>query len=76
MRICGPTARPEFTQLDLEMSFVDQEDVLALTEELYTGMIESVAPHKTLRKPFPRLTHAEAMSRYASDNPTCVSGWR
>ena len=61
--------QPEFTQLDLEMSFVDQEDVLALTEELYTGMIETVAPHKKLRKPFPRLTHAEAMSRYASDKP-------
>ena len=61
--------QPEFTQLDLEMSFVDQEDVLALTEELYTGMIESVAPHKRLRKPFPRLTHAEAMARYASDKP-------
>ena len=61
--------QPEFTQLDLEMSFVDQEDVLALTEELYTGMIETVAPHKKLRKPFPRLTHAEAMARYASDKP-------
>ena len=61
--------QPEFTQLDLEMSFVDQEDVLALTEELYTGMIEAVAPHKKLRKPFPRLTHAEAMARYASDKP-------
>ena len=61
--------QPEFTQLDLEMSFVDQEDVLSLTEELYTGMIETVAPHKKLRKPFPRLTHAEAMARYASDKP-------
>ena len=61
--------QPEFTQLDLEMSFVDQEDVLALTEELYTGMIETVAPDKKLRKPFPRLTHAEAMSKYASDKP-------
>ena len=61
--------QPEFTQLDLEMSFVDQEDVLSLTEELYTGMIEAVAPHKKLRKPFPRLTHAEAMARYASDKP-------
>jgi aspartyl-tRNA synthetase len=61
--------QPEFTQLDLEMSFVDQEDVLALTEELYTGMIETVAPEKNLRKPFPRLTHAEAMARYASDKP-------
>ena len=61
--------QPEFTQLDLEMSFVDQEDVLALTEELYTGMIETVAPEKKLRKPFPRLTHAEAIARYASDKP-------
>ncbi len=61
--------QPEFTQLDLEMSFVDQEDVLALTEELYTGMIEAVAPEKKLRKPFPRLTHAEAMAGYASDKP-------
>ena len=61
--------QPEFTQLDLEMSFVDQEDVLSLTEELYTGMIEKVAPDKKLRKPFPRLTHAEAMSRFASDKP-------
>ena len=61
--------QPEFTQLDLEMSFVDQEDVLALTEELYTGMIESVAPRKKLRKPFPRLTHAEAIARFASDKP-------
>ena len=61
--------QPEFTQLDLEMSFVDQEDVLSLTEELYTGMIEAVAPNKKLRKPFLRLTHAEAMSRFASDKP-------
>ena len=61
--------QPEFTQLDLEMSFVDQEDVLALTEELYTGMIELVAPGKRLRKPFPRLNHAEAMAKYASDKP-------
>ena len=61
--------QPEFTQLDLEMSFVDQEDVLSLTEALYTGMIETVAPDKKLRKPFPRLTHAEAMKRYASDKP-------
>lgn len=61
--------QPEFTQLDLEMSFVEEEDILALTEELYTGMLETVAPGKKLRKPFPRLTHAEAMERYASDKP-------
>ena len=61
--------QPEFTQLDLEMSFVDQEDILQLTEELYTGMIESVAPEKKLLKPFPRLTYREAMARYGSDKP-------
>ena len=61
--------QPEFTQLDLEMSFVDEEDVLELTEELYTGLVESVAPDKKLRKPFPRLTHDDAMERYASDKP-------
>ena len=61
--------QPEFTQLDLEMSFVDEDDILALTEELYTGMVESVAPNKKLRKPFPRMTHAEAMTRFASDKP-------
>ena len=59
----------EFTQLDLEMSFVEEDDILDLTEELYTGMIESVAPDKKIRKPFPRISHAEAMERYASDKP-------
>lgn len=61
--------QPEFTQLDLEMSFVEEEDILGLTEELYTGMIEAVAPEKNLIKPFPRFTYDEAMSRYGSDKP-------
>jgi aspartyl-tRNA synthetase len=61
--------QPEFTQLDLEMSFVDEEDILQLTEELYTGMIETVVPDKTLIKPFPRLNYADAMERYGSDKP-------
>lgn len=61
--------QPEFTQLDLEMSFVDEEDILSLAEELYTSMIETVAPEKKLTKPFPRLTHQEAMARYGSDKP-------
>ncbi|SUZ89717.1 uncharacterized protein METZ01_LOCUS42571, partial [marine metagenome] len=59
----------EFTQLDLEMSFVEENDILDLTEHLYTGMIESVASEKTLRRPFVRITHAEAMERYATDKP-------
>ena len=59
----------EFTQLDLEMSFVEETDILDLTEELYIGMIESVSPEKKLRKPFPRISYDEAMDRYASDKP-------
>ena len=61
--------QPEFTQLDLEMSFVDEDDVLALTEELYTSLIEAVTPQKKLLKPFPRLTYDEALARFATDKP-------
>ncbi len=61
--------QPEFTQLDLEMSFVEQEDILSLTERLYTELIETLTPEKRLTKPFPRLTYHEAMDRYGSDKP-------
>jgi aspartyl-tRNA synthetase len=61
--------QPEFTQLDLEMSFVDQEDVLQLTEELFTALIEDLSPKKLLFKPFPRLSYHEAMDNYGSDKP-------
>ena len=61
--------QPEFTQLDLEMSFVQQEDVLDLTEDLYTGLVEGLFPDKRLLKPFPRMTHAEAMDRFGTDKP-------
>ena len=61
--------QPEFTQLDLEMSFVDENDVLSLTEDLYTSMIETVTPNKKFTKPFPRLTYDEAVSKYGSDKP-------
>ena len=61
--------QPEFTQLDLEMSFVEEEDILRLTEELYTGMLESVVPDRTIIKPFPRLEYADAMNQYGSDKP-------
>ena len=61
--------QPEFTQLDLEMSFVEEEDILRLTEELYTGMLESLVPDRTIIKPFPRLEYADAMNRYGSDKP-------
>jgi aspartyl-tRNA synthetase len=61
--------QPEFTQLDLEMSFVEEEDILQLTEELYTGLVAQVSPGKRVITPFPRLSYAEAMDRYGSDKP-------
>jgi aspartyl-tRNA synthetase len=61
--------QPEFTQLDMEMSFVDQEDVLALIERLFTALCRTIVPHKRLPTPFRRLTYAEAMERYGSDKP-------
>jgi aspartyl-tRNA synthetase len=61
--------QPEFTQLDMEMSFVDQEDVLNLIERLFVELAREVTPHKRLVTPFPRLTYAEAIERYGSDKP-------
>ena len=62
----------EFTQLDVEMSFVDREDVLQLTEGLFTALVEALSAEtgRTLMyKPFPRLSYREAMERYGSDKP-------
>ncbi|OGB73327.1 hypothetical protein A3K24_00395 [candidate division Kazan bacterium RIFCSPHIGHO2_01_FULL_44_14] len=62
--------QPEFTQLDLEMSFVTEEDVLQLTEELVTQLVKTLYPDKKLlQQPFPRLTYAEALKKYKSDKP-------
>ena len=61
--------QPEFTQLDLEMSFVDEEDILGLTEQLYTSTLEMICPDKKITKPFQRLTYQDALARYASDKP-------
>ncbi len=61
--------QPEFTQLDLEMSFVDEEDILGLLEELFTAMIETITPEKKVLKPFPRLSYAETVERYGTDKP-------
>jgi aspartyl-tRNA synthetase len=62
--------QPEFTQLDLEMSFVQRDDVLALVEELYTEMIPAVAPNKKLlSSPWPKLSYREAMEKYGTDKP-------
>ncbi len=62
--------QPEFTQLDLEMSFVEQEDILTLTEELFTTMVKKLFPNKKITKtPWPRLTYKEAITKYKSDKP-------
>jgi aspartyl-tRNA synthetase len=62
--------QPEFTQLDLEMSFVEREDVMVLTEDLFTTMVENLLPEKRiLQKPWPRLTYQEAMDRFGRDDP-------
>ena len=61
--------QPEFTQLDLEMSFVNEEDVLGLIEGLYTGMVRELTPEFKVKTPFPRLSYDDAMARYGSDKP-------
>ncbi len=62
--------QPEFTQLDLEMSFVEREDVMALNETLMRELVKAVAPDKTIMaEPFPRLLYKDAMEWYGSDKP-------
>jgi len=61
--------QPEFTQLDLEMSFIDVDDILRLMEELFTATVEAIKPEMKVLKPFPRLSFAEAMERYGTDKP-------
>lgn len=60
----------EFTQLDLEMSFVTQEDILNLTEELFSALVKQIFPKKHITKaPWPRITHKEAIEKYKTDKP-------
>jgi aspartyl-tRNA synthetase len=62
--------QPEFTQLDLEMSYVHRDDVLAMVEGLYTELIPAVAPHKKImHSPWPKLAYREALERFGSDKP-------
>jgi aspartyl-tRNA synthetase len=61
--------QPEHTQLDLEMSFVEQEDVLSLMEDLFTRLVADVGPDKHVPSPWPRLTYDEAMARFGTDKP-------
>jgi aspartyl-tRNA synthetase len=61
--------QPEFTQLDLEMSFASENDIMDLFEELFTGLAAELRPDLKLVTPFPRITYEEAVRRYGSDKP-------
>jgi aspartyl-tRNA synthetase len=62
--------QPEFTQLDLEMSFVEREDVMELNEKLLIDLAKDIYPEKEIQEiPFPRLTYKEAMRKYNTDRP-------
>jgi len=62
--------QPEFTQLDIEMSFVERGDVMGLIEDMYTKMVTKLVPHKRLlQTPWPRISYQEAMQRFGKDNP-------
>ncbi len=61
--------QPEFTQLDMEMSFVERDDVMALVEGLMIGIVENVSDRTLITKPFPRIPYREAMDKYGSDKP-------
>ncbi len=61
--------QPEFTQLDLEMSFVESNDILELIEEMLIEQVETLTEKKVWKKPFPRLKYQDAMAKYGSDKP-------
>lgn len=65
--------QPEFTQLDMEMSFVTQEDIFALTEELFRKIFKELKGID-IPSPFPRMTHAEVMEKYNTDKPDIRNG--
>jgi aspartyl-tRNA synthetase len=60
--------QPEFTQIDLEMSFVDRDDILQLTEEIFENVFKDVLK-KDIKVPFDRMTYTEAIEKYGSDKP-------
>jgi aspartyl-tRNA synthetase len=68
--------QPEFTQLDLEMSFVDEEDILCLMEELFLALMKEIRPDIKINQPFPHLSYAEAMRDYGTDKPDLRFGMR
>ena len=68
--------QPEFTQLDLEMSFVDEEDIICLIEELFIALMKDIRPDIKVVQPFPHLSYAEAMRDYGTDKPDIRFGMK
>lgn len=68
MKICGADRQPEFTQIDLEMSFVDVDDVIDVNERLLYKLFKELL-NVEIPQPIPRMTWQEAMDRYGSDKP-------
>jgi len=62
--------QPEFTQLDMEMSFVNQEEVMKINEEMLIKLVGEIYPEKRIQEiPFPRISYADAMEKYGNDRP-------
>jgi len=62
--------QPEHTQLDLEMSFVEQKDVMCLTEDLFINLVKKLYPEKKIQEiPFPKFTYEKTMKKYNTDRP-------
>ena len=61
--------QPEFTQLDVEMSFITEEDILSLTEEMFVLLTKTIRPEARIITPFPRLPYREVMAKYGCDKP-------
>jgi len=68
--------QPEFTQIDMEMSFVDEEDVFAEVEELMAQIFRKVIDSSDFEKKFPRMTYSEAMNVYGTDKPDIRFDWK
>ncbi len=62
--------QPEFTQLDMELAFVERENVMALVEKLLISIVKTLYPEKRIQtEPFPRLSYKDAMEKYGTDRP-------